>query len=764
MHEAELQWRGGGGGGERAAGGGREAYKTPWKISTKAQGTFYVESYLARPITRSLLCFGFIHSLTVLFSQKLRSSRSKRWYWWITLFILTLLTITLIAVPLGIWSDERAKTCFDYESDDESSEEYPFLFLPDKGQFFLCEKGKTRLKGSLGEHHSFIKEERVDVYVYTADTVLNITRMNENCLQMEWSGISSLEAPLLDCFTMKTDDKNMRELKDVEWFGAHELYNQSWPLGDIHINMTTFLPHDYLFSSQYQSRAAFGPVIHPLWLASNGVGILVDQDTPLSVSIQQGDGEGEICLQAVPYALECIPNSFELAHLHYTVCAHESIAVSAKYFLANHIPHPRGVPAKETFCDPIWSTWGAYRTKIDNETVQNYLSEIKDHGFGISQLELGDGYGGRGSSYGNLSMAIDTKALSVPLTAWVHPFVNPTADIFREKIDEDYFLPGKSKIEGDSVSLVKWWHDYGAVVNFLDKGVANSHKEALTGFINTYKLTSLSFDAGEVTYLPKCVYTKNVEDPAAFTTAYSAFAGNFSTEVTPRSQVRVGYFSQEEPIWVRMLARSSTWTANNGLKSVLTAALTFGIAGYPFVLPDTIGGSGENPANFEEVSTPDPTLYVRWMQLNTFLPVMQFSIPPFHKNFKDLVEGVNITKHALKLTELHKSLSDTFYTLSLEAVSTGYPIIRPLWWIDSGALRVDNQFLIGDDIMVAPILENSASATTSRCVYFPADTQWTRYGEKEDIFYPTNCQISCKHGCRFDVILSEFLYFTRVVS
>ena len=679
------------------------------------------------------------------------------------------MTILLIAVPYGIWSDKRKESCFDYESDDESSEQYPFLFLPDRGQFFLCEKGKTKLTGSLGQHHSYIKEERVDVYVYTADTVLNITRMNENCLRMEWSGISSVDAPLIDCFVMKTSDDTLRELSDLQWFGAHELYNQKWPLGDIHINMTPFLPQDYLATTSYQSREAFGPVLHPLWLASNGIGILVDQDTPLSVSIQQGGGEGEICLQAVPYSLECIPKSFELTNLHYTVCVHDSIATTAKHFLSNHIPHPRAVPEKETFKNPIWSTWAALKTNISDKSVRNYLAGIKDHGFDISQLELDDGYGGSGSAYGNLSMAIDTKALkrdfNVNLTAWVHPFVDPTADLFRERIDNDYFLPGKSKIEGDSVSLVKWWHDYGAVINFLDERVANTHKQDLNDFMTSYGLTSLKFDAGEVTYLPKCVYTQNVEDPAAFTMAYAAFVGNFSETVTPRAEVRVGYFSQEQPIWVRMLDRSSTWGVDNGLKSVLTAALTFGIAGYPFVLPDMIGGNGEDPGNFGQVLIPDD-LFVRWMQLSTFLPVMQFSFPPFY--FQKLVDGVNITQHALNLTRIHRNLADTFYNLSLESVQTGWPIIRPLWWIDSGAVRVDDQFLIGGDIMIAPVLEESAN---SRCVYFPPNTRWNRYGDNDGSIYPGDlpgCQYrggDCE-ACRlFDITnLSDFLYFTRVVS
>ena len=677
-----------------------------------------------------------------------------------TLLVLTILTIIFIAVPLGLWSDKENEVCFDYESDDESSERYPFLFLPNDGDFLLCEKGKTQLRASLGKHHNYIKEERVNVYTYSDDTVLNITRLNENCLRMEWTGISSVEAPLMDCFQLKDE----LDMKDLEWFGAHELYTQNWPLSNMDMNITPFLPHDYLADTfiTYQSRNTFGPVLHPLWLTSNGAGILVEQVTPLSVSINES-GNGELCLQAVPYALECIPKSFEKTKLHYTICINDTIAETAKYFLRGCIPHPRDVPARETFDIPIWSTWGAFKTNINNDTIRNYLTEIEKYGLGISQLEIDDGYGENGV-YGDLSMNIDTKALAdrfkVSLTAWVHPFVNLGATTLTEKLDDNYFLPGKSKIEGDSVSLVKWWHDYGAVVNYLDNRVIKAQRQALVDFMSNYSLISLKFDAGEVTYLPKCVFTRNVDDPGEFATAYSAFVGNFSDKVSSRAEVRVGYFSQGQPQWVRMLDRSSTWGIDNGLKSVLTTALTFGIAGYPFVLADMIGGNGATPTDNDRPADPNPTLFVRWMQLNAFLPSMQFSVPPFHDSFSNV--GFNVTKHALDLIEIHRNLTNTLYNLALQAKETGYPIIRPVWWIDGSmeSIFVDDQFLIGDDIMIAPILEDS-SGIVSRCVYFPYDTHWKRYGH--DGTYPNSCKRGdCEHGCVFSVQLLEFLYFRRV--
>jgi len=59
----------------------------------------------------------------------------------------------------------------------------------------------------------------------------------------------------------------------------------------------------------------------------------------------------------------------------------------------------------------------------------------------------------------------------------------------------------------------------------------------------------------------------------------------------------------------------------------------------------------------------------------------------------------------------------------------GWPIIRPLWWIaptDDVALRCDSQFLLGDRLLVAPVLHQGAR---SRDVYLPgaSSVHWRDY-------------------------------------
>lgn len=47
-----------------------------------------------------------------------------------------------------------------------------------------------------------------------------------------------------------------------------------------------------------------------------------------------------------------------------------------------------------------------------------------------------------------------------------------------------------------------------------------------------------------------------------------------------------------------------------------------GILGYPFVLPDMVGGNAY-------VTHPSKELFVRWAQANVFMPAIQFSILPW---------------------------------------------------------------------------------------------------------------------------------------
>ncbi|PVD35297.1 hypothetical protein C0Q70_02257 [Pomacea canaliculata] len=182
-------------------------------------------------------------------------------------------------------------------------------------------------------------------------------------------------------------------------------------------------------------------------------------------------------------------------------------------------------------------------------------------------------------------------------------------------------------------------------------------------------------------------------------------------------EVRVGWASQSLPIIVRIFDRRSAWEAHEGgLQTVIPAVLTAGLVGYPFILPDMIGGSGAYmDQTFGLGKLPDRELFVRWLELNALMPTMQFSVPPWY--YDD--EVVNISRHYI---ELHQAYSQTILELAQESVLTGYPIIRPLWWVapeDDVALTISSQFLLGNSVLVAPVLVRGARR---RDIYLPEGT------------------------------------------
>lgn len=149
--------------------------------------------------------------------------------------------------------------------------------------------------------------------------------------------------------------------------------------------------------------------------------------------------------------------------------------------------------------------------------------------------------------------------------------------------------------------------------------------------------------------------------------------------------------------------KDSCWTSSNGIKSIIPSVLTVSLLGYPFILPDMIGGNGYD-------LKPDKELFIRWIQLSALLPALQFSIPPWNYD-SETQEIVRKTLH------LREGFSPKILDLARNATVTGEPIIRPLWWNfekeknenekneNEDTFLVQDQFLLGNEVMVAPVLD-----------------------------------------------------------
>lgn len=137
----------------------------------------------------------------------------------------------------------------------------------------------------------------------------------------------------------------------------------------------------------------------------------------------------------------------------------------------------------------------------------------------------------------------------------------------------------------------------------------------------------------------------------------------------PLVEVRSGQGTQNLPIFMRMIDKDSEWGWNNGLPTLVTTLLQLNMVGYPFVLPDMIGGNGYNN------HTPEKELFIRWLQANVFMPSLQFSYVPWDYDN----ETISISH---SMVDLHSQYTDKIMQLMHRAVETGEPINTPIWWID----------------------------------------------------------------------------------
>jgi alpha-D-xyloside xylohydrolase len=173
------------------------------------------------------------------------------------------------------------------------------------------------------------------------------------------------------------------------------------------------------------------------------------------------------------------------------------------------------------------------------------------------------------------------------------------------------------------------------------------------------------------------------------------------------------------------------------MRNQLSAGLNMGLAGIPWWTTDIggfHGGHVEDPA-FRE-------LMVRWFQWATFSPVLRMHgyrdpVTPPPEPFRDGVAqcdtgagnelwsfGDDVYTVLRRFAALRERLRPYLRRLMAEAHAAGDPLMRTMFYTfpgDARAWQLDDQYMFGDDILVAPVL---TAGSREREVYLPAGTRW----------------------------------------
>jgi len=180
------------------------------------------------------------------------------------------------------------------------------------------------------------------------------------------------------------------------------------------------------------------------------------------------------------------------------------------------------------------------------------------------------------------------------------------------------------------------------------------------------------------------------------------------------------------------------WTGDSGngndvlegwgqLQNQVAIGISAGLGGIPFWTTDISGYCGDitdYPAMAE--------LYTRWMQFGIFNPLSRA-----HHEGDNAAEpwmfGEVAEKNSKAAIELKYQLFPYLYTYARKAHDSGLPITRGLFMEypqDEEAVKVDDQFLFGEEILVAPVLKKGERV---KQLYLP-EGEWIDFNDKKTVY------------------------------
>lgn len=284
-----------------------------------------------------------------------------------------------------------------------------------------------------------------------------------------------------------------------------------------------------------------------------------------------------------------------------------------------------------------------------------------------------------------------------------------------------------STASGETYRNRGWWFPGSPIIDFTNPDAVDWWFKKRAYLVGDYGVDGFKTDGGE--HLWGSDVTNHVGEtghsaantyPTHYLRTYHEFL-NGHGHTQPVTFSRAGFTgAQAYPAhWAG--DEDSTWGA---YRASLTAGLSAALGGVAFWSWDLAGFSGPLPS---------AELYMRSTAMAAFCPIMQYH-SEHNQHRRPLIDRTpwNVAEQTGDprvldvyrfYARLRMNLISYLDTLGHLASSDGIPIMRPLlveYPDDPEAVSVDDQYLLGADLLVAPVLTEGAK---SRHVYIP-DGRW----------------------------------------
>jgi alpha-glucosidase len=171
-----------------------------------------------------------------------------------------------------------------------------------------------------------------------------------------------------------------------------------------------------------------------------------------------------------------------------------------------------------------------------------------------------------------------------------------------------------------------------------------------------------------------------------------------------------------------------SWDEYDGIKTAVVGMLSGGVSGFSLVHSD-VGGYVSLSLSVAGHKIPviarSDELLQRWMELAAFTAVFRTHEgldPSVAAQFDSNAANV---AHLVRFARVYKGLAAYRKQAVAEAAQRGYPVARhPFlhYWDDPNTHDLRYQYLLGRDLMVAPVVDKGVDSVE---VYFPAGDAWT---------------------------------------
>ncbi|WP_408008163.1 alpha-glucosidase [Pseudalkalibacillus sp. A8] len=326
--------------------------------------------------------------------------------------------------------------------------------------------------------------------------------------------------------------------------------------------------------------------------------------------------------------------------------------------------------------------------------------------------------------YPNLDKKIhEWKERGIRFLGYINPYVVKEGHLYEEAKQKGFL----ALAEDGGDYLVDFGEFYCGVVDFTNEKAYEWYKSVIKENLIDFGLDGWMADFGE--YLPTDIKLSNGQPATIMHNAWPALWAKVNHDALKETGrwgdivyfMRAGYTGTQATcplLWAG--DQSVDWSLDDGLASVIPAALSAGMTGCGIHHSD-IGGYTSLHGNKRSKE-----LLLRWVEMAAFTPVMR----THEGNRPDdcfQYDGDDETlEHFVKMTNVYVSLAPYMKGLVKQNAEEGIPVQRPLFMEyeeDSRSYDIQYQYMLGSDLLVAPVHEEGRSSWN---VYLPED-EWVHF-------------------------------------